>query len=156
MGQRPVSDLEKHISEPPQLAQAGIFHPLHERCVQKSGVRGQKSGVSILPTALCLLPTVLWFALSRCIGPRPFKSASGGWPKGLVYIRSLPLSRIKLGYTLHGVARTCSEGPRFVPHCNEKPRTCKSGPRYACSARHRASDNMTDAAKHCPLRHFAS
>jgi hypothetical protein len=30
MDQRPVSDLEKHISEPPQLAQAGIFYVLHE------------------------------------------------------------------------------------------------------------------------------
>ena len=30
-GQRPVSDPEKHIREPPQLAQAGIFHPLHEQ-----------------------------------------------------------------------------------------------------------------------------
>jgi hypothetical protein len=33
MGQRPVSDLEKHINEPPQLAQAGIFHPLHDHRV---------------------------------------------------------------------------------------------------------------------------
>jgi hypothetical protein len=48
MDQRSVSDLEKHIREPPQLAQIGIFHPLHKR-------RVQKSGVSILPTALCLL-----------------------------------------------------------------------------------------------------
>jgi len=33
MGQRPVSDLEKHIREPPQLAQAGIFHPLQKHRV---------------------------------------------------------------------------------------------------------------------------
>jgi hypothetical protein len=29
--ERPVSDPKKHIREPPQLAQAGIFHSLHER-----------------------------------------------------------------------------------------------------------------------------
>ena len=30
-GQRIISDLEKHIPDPPQLAEPGIFHPLHER-----------------------------------------------------------------------------------------------------------------------------
>jgi hypothetical protein len=71
--QRPVSDLEKHIREPPQLAQAGIFHSLHER-------RVHQSGVSLLPTAFCLLPTVLWVTPTRCIRPRPCTSASGYWP----------------------------------------------------------------------------
>jgi hypothetical protein len=37
-GQRPVSDLEKHISEPPQLVQGGVFHPL--------GVESQRLGPS--------------------------------------------------------------------------------------------------------------
>jgi hypothetical protein len=31
LGQRPFSDPDQHIGEPPQLAQAGIFHPLHEQ-----------------------------------------------------------------------------------------------------------------------------
>jgi len=31
LGQRPVSDLDQHIGQPPQLAQAGIFHPPHEQ-----------------------------------------------------------------------------------------------------------------------------
>jgi hypothetical protein len=40
MDQRPVSDPEEHIREPPQLAQAEIFHPLHEQgiFVLRSGV----------------------------------------------------------------------------------------------------------------------
>jgi hypothetical protein len=46
-------------------------------------------------------------ARSHCIGPRPFKSASGRWPRTLVYTRLLPLSSIKRGYTLQRVARTC-------------------------------------------------
>jgi len=31
MGQRPVSDLDQCVGEPPQWAQAGIFHTLHEQ-----------------------------------------------------------------------------------------------------------------------------
>jgi hypothetical protein len=62
MGQRPVSDLEKHISEPPQLAQSGIFHPLHERRIQEPGVRSRRS-------AYCPLPTVLRRPVE---GLRPF------------------------------------------------------------------------------------
>ena len=30
LGQRPVPDLDQDVGEPPQLAQAGVFHPLHE------------------------------------------------------------------------------------------------------------------------------
>ena len=33
MGQRPVPDLDQRVGEPPQLAQAGIFHPLQEHRV---------------------------------------------------------------------------------------------------------------------------
>ena len=82
MGQRPVSDLEKHIREPPQLAQAGIFHPLHEQRIfvlgsQESGARSQKSGARskesataycLLLSAFCLLPSaycLLFYGLRR-------------------------------------------------------------------------------------------
>jgi hypothetical protein len=88
MGQGPVSALGKHTREPPQLAQAGIFHPPHEHRVQQSGVRSQESEVGVLPTAHCSTPT-------RCIGPRPFASASGRWPQELVYMGLLPVSSIK-------------------------------------------------------------
>jgi hypothetical protein len=81
MSQRPVSDLEKHISEPQQLAQAGIFHPLHEQRVQESGVRSQESAFCLLPSAYCLLPSAHCSTPTRCIGPRPIASASGRWPK---------------------------------------------------------------------------
>jgi hypothetical protein len=47
LGEGPVADLEKHIIEPPQLAQAGIFHYLQDHRVfvlrsQKSGAGSQK------------------------------------------------------------------------------------------------------------------
>ena len=87
MGQRPVSDPKKHIREPPQLAQAGIFHPLHEQ--------------RILVLRSSAVPLYRSAAL---------RAASGRWPQGLVYIRLLYLSRINLGYTLQ--ATHCRGGSR--------------------------------------------
>ena len=43
MGQRPVPDLDQRVGEPPQLAQAGIFHSLHEHRVFV--VRSHQDGV---------------------------------------------------------------------------------------------------------------
>jgi hypothetical protein len=44
----PVPDLQTHVGEPPQLVQAGIFHPAFRALGQ--------------PPPSCLLPTVLLFA----------------------------------------------------------------------------------------------
>jgi len=71
--------------------------------------------------ACCLLLTdLIWVTPTPCIGQRPFTSASGHRPQELVYIRLLPMSRIKRGYTPKPAARTCFEGPRFVPHGYQK------------------------------------
>jgi hypothetical protein len=62
MDQRPVSDLEKRIGEPPQLVPAGIFHPLHKHrafvvrssavplyrsAAHRTGQRARASGTSV-------------------------------------------------------------------------------------------------------------
>jgi hypothetical protein len=41
-------------------------------------VVSQRAGVRSQPTALYLLPTLLWFAPTPCIGPRPLTSTSEG------------------------------------------------------------------------------
>jgi len=71
-GQLPVSDPEKHIHEPPQLAQAGLArvarsHALHGQAVLHTlGALHPPQGAPDAPTP--------------CIGRRPFTSARGCWP----------------------------------------------------------------------------
>jgi len=93
MGERPVSDPEKQIRDPPQLAQAGIFHPPHEH-------RVQQSGVSLLPTALCLLRTVLWFAPTPLYRSAVLHVSQRVLALQFSITRLLILSRSKLAYTL--------------------------------------------------------
>jgi hypothetical protein len=45
LGQRPLSDLDQHIGQPPQLAQAGILHPLRALCVLKPSTRRARSAL---------------------------------------------------------------------------------------------------------------
>jgi hypothetical protein len=58
-GQCPISNPEKHIREPPQWAQAGIFHPLHEHrfFVQ---VSHQQSAISVQPQQSQIVHRQFW------------------------------------------------------------------------------------------------
>jgi hypothetical protein len=78
-GQLPVSDLEKHIRKPPQLAQAGIFPSSYEQGIFILGSHHRhKSGVSVL-LPVCLLPFQV-----RGLSRQP----AGDWPQESVYIQS--------------------------------------------------------------------
>ena len=119
MDQRPVSDLEKHIRAPPQLAQAGIFHPLHEHrafvvrvnavpvrsaahhvrsCERIKNLTQRRQGAKTREEQLLcfhLLFTTLRLCVKCFCSSRDYftpSSASGRWPQELVYTRLLPLS----------------------------------------------------------------